>query len=536
MNTTYLDHIQKLHSLFDTNFMEAYREANPRKRRGALSFIQAIYRRWYYSTMIENTPLSPANILESICRYYNQHPSAYPVAHRRGKTKFTGIDMRLLEYSLDNHPIIDDLRLLINHSTPHVDLMMEADAFSGGQAMEMGAMLSLNDPHYAAYLLEISLWLKLLVKIPSVGVNRFKPANNAADILSAPCKDIFREIVEITITIAAKGLQNLVMLPETLFSPSFIRSILITPMETDDIFGRIYEALGYDFDDILDLTMDLDVDDDSDNMDVDLLAGTFMTGVFLDKFFFTPFGHYMKLIRPLYVLPFEFEGEIADYVQVSDDPEESIIAFFAPCSSYTLTDLGLEFFNVEKTEENYIDAAAVIPFDQMKDTVFSSNEALSVFVEIAKHLGPMRMDAPAEDIYTFRVRLESDPSIWAHIQMPAAETLHDMYIEIADCFDLKENNDYTFYHDKTENRFAEYVSSKRMKRGKKTADTELEDLDFEHQKQMLLVAYNQAVPFGDTDPHVRLQLEMMHTKPPEAEYEYPRVSRVSKGLKDRMME
>ena len=536
MNNSHIYHIQNLHSLFDESFMAAYREANPKKRRGALSFIQAIYRRWYYSTMIENTPLSPANIFESICRHYDKPPATYPVAHKRGKAKLAGIDIQLLEYSLDKHPIVSDMRLLIKNCTPHVDLLLEADAFSAAQALDFGEKLSLNDPHYAAFLLEVSLWMKLLVKVPSVGVNRFKPASNIDETLSTSDKILFRDIVDITIAMAAKGLQNLVMLPESLFSQAFVSSLLTAPMDTDDIFSRIYDSLGYDLDDILDMTMDMDLNEEPDSMDVDMLAGTFMTGVFLDKFFFTPFGHFMKLIRPLYVLPFEFEDEIADYVQVSNDPEEGIIAFFAPCSSYTLTDLGLEFFQVEKTEDNYIDAAKTIPFEQMKHTVFSSKEALSVFVEIARHLAPVRMEEAPEDIYTFRVRLENDTSIWAHLQMPAASTLHDLYLEITDCFELKENNDYIFYHDKDENRFAEYASSRRLKRGNKTSDIELTDLDFERQKQMLLIAYKQVVPFGGADPSTRIQLELLHQKPVDDNNEYPRISRASKKLKEEIWE
>jgi len=516
--------------------MEAYRESNPRKRRSTLPYLQAIYRRWYYSTIVENAPLSPANIFEAICHHYNQPAATYPVAIQRGKTKLTGINMEVIEYSLDNHPIVKDLALAIEYCSPHIDLA-ENDVFVPAQALELGEKLSLHDPHYAAFLLEISLRMKLLVKVPSVGVSRFRPASNTTEILkTTPKKDIFRDIVEITIAVAAKGLQNLVMLPEALFSPAFIRSLLTNPMETDDIFTRIYEVLGYDLEDLEDLvgiTMDLG-SDELDSMDVDLLAGTFMTGVFLDKFFFTPFGHFMKLIRPLYVIPFEFEGEIADYVDVSDDPEEGIIAFFAPCSNYTLTDLGLEYFQVAKTEENYLDVTKVVPFDQMKDTVFSSKEALDVFVQVARHLGPLRLqDGPLpEEIYTFRVRMERDKSIWVHLQMPEDATLQHMYTEITEYMELKDNDDYTFYHDSKENRFAEYASPKRAKRsGKKAMDTELGSLDFEHQKQMLLVAYSQAIPFGNEDPTIRLQLELLHKKPPEAGYEYPRVSRVSKGFK-----
>ena len=530
----HLDHIQNIHALFETYFMEAYRAANPRKRRNTLPYLQSIYRRWYYSTLIENTPLSPANLVETIRMHYNQ-PAVHPVAHPQSTTKMTGITMTLPVYTLDKHPIIDDLHILVEYCSPHIDLR-ESDAFDTSQALELAAKTSLNDPHYAAFLLEIAIWMGLIKKIPSVGINRFQISKTADKALSAPCPDILREIVDITVVIASKALQNLVMLPESIFSQQFVRSLLTNPMGTDDIFSRIYEVLGYDLDDVFDMAMDVEDDEDAEDagMDIDILAGTFMTGVFLDKFFFTPFGHFMKIIHPMYVLPFEFTNEIPDYARVSDDAEESLIAFFAPCSAYTLTDLGLELLGVAKTDTNYIDAAAAIPFEQMKNSVFSCKEALQVFVEIGRHIGALQMDGlPLEDeeIYTFRVRFESDTSLWAHIQVPADANLHDMYVEIAACFDLKDNEDYAFFHDKTENRFREYASPKRHKRGKKRVDVEFGSLDFEVQKNMLMVAYNQAIPFGGQEPTVRLELELMHIKPAEEDYEYPRVSRVSAGMK-----
>jgi len=537
MNNTPLTYIQTLNSIFEDALSEAYRLSDPKKRTGVLPYLQAIYRRWYYSALIEESFLTPANITESIFRHYNQSPLTCPVVRRRGKAKFTGVDIDLIEYSLDKHPLITDMALLADYCTPHVDLS-DNEAFSPAQAMEIGAMLSLNDPHYGAFLLEVFLRMKLLKKIPSVGVNRYKLTDNAVKTLeTTQPRELFSEAVDITINIAAKALQSLVMLPETLFTPAFIRSLLATPMETDEIFSRMYDVLGYDLEDLVDIVGTAQDEEDPDDSDLDLLVGTFMAGVLLDKFFFTPFGHFLKLIRPLYVLPFEIESEIADYITVSHDPEESVIAFFAPCSSYTLTDMGLELFGVQKTEENYVDVKKAIPFDHMKETVFSSKEALGLFAAVAKHLGPIhtRESLPPKEVYTFRARLAKDSTIWAHIQMPPDTTLDDLYAEIAECLELKENDDYSFYHDKTENRFAEYPAPKRVKRGsKKTADITLESLDFERQKHMLMVAYNQAIPFGGEEPTVRVQIEMMHLKPAQDYHEYPRICRLSPGLMARM--
>jgi len=530
MTKTHISEIDKLHQLFTSNFMKAYKNADVYTKKQARPFLQPLYRRWYYSTMIEETPFTPANIVESVCKYYNQPQALYPVAKLRGKSKLTGIDMELIEYSLDKHPIVTDLKNIIEYCTPHLDLGQEG-LFTTAQAQKAGEMTTLKDALYALYLLELALSMKLVVKVPSVGVNRFKPSGKATKFFQATDMEIFHNIVETGITLAAKGLQNFLDIPETVFSKTFIRSILHAPMETDEIFERVYDAMGYSMEDLMDMD-----DDDFGDADMNLISGTFMTGILLDKLFFAPFGHYMKLIRPLYILPFEFENEIQELVAsaLAGNFTEAQVAYFAPCSSYTLTDIGLEYFKQQKTDDNYLCADQVVQYKEIKDTIFSSLEALQVFMEVGKLMIPLDNDMEPQNIYTFRARLENDTSIWAHIQMPSDDTLHDMYEELIDCFGLKLNNDYTFYHDKIENRFAQYSPSMRTKRSKKTSDTTLiEDLDFEHQKQMLLLANNQSIPFGEKHPVVRVQLEMLSIKPPDKEMLYPRVSRVSKGFLSR---
>ncbi|MCL2360238.1 MAG: hypothetical protein FWC73_00305 [Defluviitaleaceae bacterium] len=536
MDKTPLNYINNLHTLFETSFMDVYRATTTRKRHSILPFIQAMYRRWFYSTIVEETPMSPANLLESICRSHNLPPATYPVAYARKKTNFTGVNMELKEYSLSDHPITADLKLLINYCTPHIDLpddrLLDED-----QVRDLTPKLGLNDPHYVLYLVEIALEMQLITKAPSVGVNRYKPAPKEVKKLeSSPKEKLLHEIVEAAISLCAKNLGQL-MPDDNLFTISFIRSMLTSPMETDDIFDQIYDILGYDLEDLMEI-MSHGLEDDPEDVDLDLLMGTFTTGIFLDKYFFTPFGHFMKLIRPLYVLPFDLVSELTDYLSICHDTNESVMAFYAPCSSYTLTDLGLEFFKVKKSDENYIDVSKTIPFENIKDSIFASKDSLSLFVAVAQLMAPLRrsQDQMPTEIYTFRVRFEKNKTSWIHLQMPIDASLHDMYIEIAEFMDLKDNQDYSFFHDKTENRFAQYSSPKRKRSSKIATETPLDSLDWEHQQYMLMVAYNQSIPFGQEDPTVRLELEMMHRKPAEPGHEYPRVSRYSKKLLDIMEE
>ena len=539
MSETYMKYVRILHSIFDEQFIEAYKGANSRKRRKVLPYLQAIHRRWYYATLVEHTPFSPANLMEVICRHYGESSGLYPLSALRTPTKVTGLDVSILSYTADCHPAVVDMRRLVEYCTPHVDLC-EEECFTDAQALEVSELLSLNDPHYASFLLELAIWMKLLNRMPSLHVQRMQVSKKCEEIMALSDRELLLDMVEATIALSTYGLRNSMPMPEHIFTESFVRSLLTSPLETDEIFARVFEVMGYELEDLLEISNMPATDGIPPEIlgyDMELLSGTFVMGIVLDRFFFTPFGHYLRLIRPMYAIPFGLDEEVKDYVNVCEDPQEAFVAFFAPCSSYTLTDLGLEILNVTPTEDNYFNAAD-LPFDTMQDTIFANEQAFATFVELARHLSPLALQnawAGAEEILTFRVRLESEPSVWMHYQVPDNMTLQHLYDEAVQYFGLKHNEEFSFFHDKTENRFAEFPSAKRANRAKnprKTAcQTPLSELDFDNQKNLILAAYNQAKPFAHEASTVRLQLEYMKTTPPNADEYYPRVSRMSKDMK-----
>ena len=537
MKESYEKYVSILHSLFEDGFMEAYRGANNKRRRKILPYLQAIHRRWYYATLVEHTPFSPANLMESIGKYFNEGPGKHPVAVLRTPTKVTGVDSRIVSYTIDNHPVVADMKLLIDYCSPHIDLY-ETGCFTDVQAVECAELLSINDPHYASFLLELAGWMKILTKMPSLYVQRMQIAKKYEKMQALPNEEFLRDIVDAAVGMTASGLRNSIPMPEHIFSESFVHSLLTNPTETDDIFARVFEVLGYDIDDLLDIG-NMPVPEglplESLGFDMELLSGTFVMGIVLDRFFFTPFGHFLRIIRPMYALPFAFYEEVGDYVNVCEDPEEAFVAFFAPCSSYTLTDLGLQLLDIKPTEENYFDISQ-LPFDNMKDAIFVNNQSLATFVEMAQHLSPLVLSGGLPGrIYTFRVRLESDTSVWMHLHVPDNLSLHQLYEEISEYFDLKDNEDFSFFHDKTENRFAEYPSAKRTAKAKnprQSADEcDLSDLDFEHMNCLILVAYNQAALFANEPQTVRLNLELMSEKEPAPGEMYPQPGRMSKNMK-----
>jgi len=538
----YIEYLTILHSLFENGFMEAYRDASSKKRRRILPYLQAIHRRWYYATLVEHTPFTPANIVESIAAHFNEPSDKCPVVVLRTPAKVAGVDFKVLQYTLENHPAAQDMRILMEYCTPHVDLHASG-CLTDEQALDVAKILSINDPHYASFLLELSVWMKLLVKVPSLHVERMQASTKSEKFLDGSNEEILRDIIDAAIQMATAGLRNSMPMPDHMFTESFVRGLLTKPMATDDIFERVFSVMGFDLDELLEASsqpIPEGMSPEHFGMDMELLSGTFVMGIVLDRFFFTPFGHFLRIIRPMYALPFAFYEEVSDYINVCEDPEEAFVAFFAPCSSYTLTDLGLKVLNIAPTSENYFDVSEV-PFEGMKDSVFANERAISLFVQMAQQLAPLAAGGRLPGaVLTFRIKLESDSTLWMDLNLPDNFTLQDLYEEIAVYFPLKHNSDFSFFHDRTENRFAEYPSAKRADKTKSprtTADDcTLGELDFEHINSLILVAYGQGAIFTDEPQTAKLQIELRGEKPPDFDEEYPSVGRMSKKMKTALAE
>ncbi|MCL2189032.1 MAG: hypothetical protein FWC16_08910 [Defluviitaleaceae bacterium] len=533
MEKTFTDHIHIMHVLFENAFADTYRDANPRKRRRVIPHVSALHRRWYYSTLIENTPFSPANVMEAMAIHFGENPNTYPLSILRNASKFSGFDLRVLNYGGEVHPIINDLRTLVDFCLPHIDIQ-EDDYFFPAQADELAQQLNIPDSAYTTFLLSIAMKMKLMQKMPSLYINRIEPARDCEARLNADSKVLFSEIVEAAVQICAYNMRELISLPEPVFTDNFVKAMLTDPIETDLLFERVYEVLGYTLEDLVSLSMESE-EMDFDGPDGAFLAGTFMMGLVLDQHFYTPFGQYLKLIKPLYVLPFDIVGEMDDFInERAGKTEDFFLAFFAPCSSYTLTDLALRTLSLKPTNENYYDVHLHMPFEILKDSLFSDPEMIEMLIKMAQMLPAAIMANPLPTpLYTFRIRMESDPALWIHLHMPATGLLCDVYDEVLNYFPIRDNYDFSFFHDSFENRFAEYPSAKRAKpNAKKTAEIPLDTLDYNHQHKLLLVAYNQALPFTGQPTTVKLEIEMLTVKDGDPDKEYPCVPRMSKAMKE----
>jgi hypothetical protein len=500
------------------------------KRVLLLPYISTIYRRWYYSALIEDTPLSPANITEALNDALLQSTHAYPAVRLKNQSKYNGIHIHLLEATRENHPIVNDLRILVEFCSPSIDLSPD-DGFWDYQAITLSNLLSLCDPHYASYLLEVSLWMDLIIKLPSIYTNQVQVSKGAAEHLAASNEELFNEIVDISIKMSSVSLNQLIELPEPIFTEAFTREMLKEPVDTDDIFQYVYDTIGFSLDDLF----EPDDEGEMDSMDAAFLSGTYMMGILLDKYFFAPFSYYLRLIRPLYVLPFDFEQEMTYFLDSHPCDDEAAVAFFAPCSRYELTRLGKQTFGVKADDATT--SNPMLSLKTLEKNLFDRPEVMDSL--------PIWVNQPAykyshdfhegSAVHSIRIKAEYDTSLWMQLEIPEEYSLHKLYAEVIMRLGLIRNDDYTFFHDDIESPFTEYPCKKRRKRTHKHTDITLKELDFQYKKTLILMAYNQSPLFGVffaiPNASVKLVMEVTERKPRESGRAYPYLARISRNLR-----
>ncbi|MCL2421637.1 MAG: hypothetical protein FWD03_07260 [Defluviitaleaceae bacterium] len=486
-----------------------------------------IYRRWYYSALVENTYLTPANLFESLNRQYGRLPNLSPNVRLKPEAKYAGVDFLYQEYSKNNHPVVGDFRRIIEFCQPDIALT-ETNELPDNLALEASKLLHMCDPFYASFLAGIALEMGFLVKIPSIHANRYQLVRGTeTQVAEISDDEMFDKIVQATLSHASKSLSDIVPTPGLLFDEEYVTGILKEPIETDFIFQRLFDNVGADMD--MDELDDLDIFEEMEMLDMAVIQGTFLMGVFLDKYFLTPFGHYLKLIRPVYMLPFDFKNEISVFLEATadDNDDEVGLAFYAPCSRYYLTELGLEYFNVKPNHANYLDIENKLLFSDIS-ALFEKTPAKMSDIQ---HIRAISEAFEQEHrIYSIKVKYLSEPRLWLNIDVSDITNLHRLFLELAYYFDLDKNAEYTFYPDEAENPFMAYASPNQLRRTKKASEATLEELSPEAGQNMVLaVSYPR---ISGSKHKERWSMEVTRVNQGKTGQLYPVVTRLGKGLKE----
>ena len=292
-----------------------------------------LLKKWVYSTLFQESALSPTNLIQ-----YPGVGCEIRLALHGSLQADTGFLLRMMPVadSTSSHHCLRDLQLVCQNFLP-VGRWPKTALFPLLAPKEIRSKLYTDDPYYYQYLLLMAERLHLIRKMPGICSDKYQQ-NEAAcqDFFALPVLTALERLVEETLSVAVVEIETTLQAPARPLSVEDIRSFLSHSYMTDDLFSTAYGNLGFDFAELNEMAQEehLPPEDEA------LLSTAYTMGMVFDKWIFTPLGHYLSLLRPLYVLPYGMTEEI-DWVRPTlltgcDMSHE----FFSPCNYFSLTSLG----------------------------------------------------------------------------------------------------------------------------------------------------------------------------------------------------
>ncbi len=535
MSMDYEQSFSGIINVFGEAFLKAYKKNKVKGKTKILKFIVSFYRRWYHSAIIEDTLISPANLISELNRILGKPINTYPLVTLNSFNRASNVEVLKKVYTIETHPIIKDLEIFLESCIPDIELK-ENGVPLAEHIDNLLDKVSIYDPFYIEYLGLIAVKLKLLKKTISVYTNKWQLIDEYNQFFNQEPTAIFDKIVNATADISSFFINQVLPLDKRQFNQKYIIQKLKEPTTTDEIFKEIYESIGINFESI----MDSDPLGSIDEFYGLIMSSTFFLGIVIDKYFYTLFGFYLKLINPEYMLPYDIADDLSYAIESFHMEDEVEVSMFAPCYNYTLTELGMNFFNVKTSSQ----ANLTIPDNLTLDAVFKlATNKLNNQSWLDKDLEILlrKIEEPyqADTIWEIKIVLTNVKKLWIKMEVPENFTLHDLYNEVCYEFNLPTTNMYYFFADKTENPFIKYAPPYYKKRSYKSEETQLLNLAFNENHVFVLVLESIQNPLEKNSipaKNLKFEITLLHIKPINPEKSYPRLTRESKALKEMFSE
>ncbi|MCL2352394.1 MAG: hypothetical protein FWC55_07680 [Firmicutes bacterium] len=490
--------------------MKTFNAIRQRGKKDSLRYMSSFYRRWYYSALVENSFFSPACLIDALSAEpgVTVATSVFPGAGTGKELTF-----RTYEYSAERHPVVSDLKKILDMCFPDAGIGMEL--FSGAASMtDVLSQLSLWDPFYVEFLCSTATALGIVEEFPSIHTQKIRISPKKYDQFFARShEDILLAIVERTIKSVAALFRESAFPFSGMFTEANIRRMLTEPISADDLYAYMLNSA--EIPDILDMI-------DSDALESAFVSETMLVGLLYDKCFLTTFGYYLKLIHPVYAVPYDFPNEIGMLVDAKNDHRIMLASLYMPSSYYKISNLGRGLFgkNAGKPED------ANCPFSDRSNV----KKALDIILggggaeELAGKFGESGFFGRprALKIYEIKIRYTNDKKMWKNLEIPAQASLDYLFEEICFIFDIDPGGGCSFFEGGVESPFMEY--SDKPRRGKfgkagKSTDVTLEELDLARMRTLLLIIKRKKI---------YMDILFMKEKEMREGMEYPRVSRQSR--------
>lgn len=326
------DKVISLLNKFYSAFFGIYQNENFLNKNIYARCCDSLFKQWYYSAVVGNTTITPAQIVE----YLNPNSVAYRIKNSDYKNEKI-LNYKKIDYSLESHPITYDFKniLSLGKNSIQFDTIGKLVNIS---KIELNELLSNTEDSYVFYLLELAMEMKLVTTIPSIGVTTFQSTDNANDVLKMDNRKLLNFMLD-----GAYELTKNKIIVNNVGKKEHIKKWITEFTEVDKVMRFLME-----------------LENGKNYTDDEFSMFLLEMGILFDKYFLTPYGYYFKLINPYYGMPFDMVNEFMfidslaeDYGEIYLEDYEDIM--YSPCTSYSLSKLGREYYEKHSLEKNQLD-------------------------------------------------------------------------------------------------------------------------------------------------------------------------------------
>ena len=516
--------------LFDRCFYDSFSKLKKGQQSKVSNYLLSFFRRWYYSALIDDTLLSPANFVSELSRVHGKHVFSQPIISGEGEG---GEAPRMLQYSTECHPVVDDLKVFVDYCMPDIEvnedlLVSEKDMFL------IAERVSIRDPFYVEYLNLLAIYFDILRDAPSIHSRHARVSENYDKLYSKSQKEIFFEIYEMTAKISASQINHVLPLNKGIINTAYIFELLKNPVTTDSLFEKIYSSLGIDIAAFLEHDEMDDIDLDEEGLDEFyhmVMSSTFFLGITFDKYFHTLFGFYLKIITPEFLIPYDFDADFKFFIDVIKESGDLETALFSPCTYFHLTEFGKvvtgsngENPRGENVPGPFDDKLSIERAVKMIKIMYGDEEADAD--EVRSIVSDIFGLPEITDIYEIKVSYMSDKKFWMALEIVPVNPLSILFLEICAAFGLRDAAplDYCFYMSGQEDVFSRYAPYDPKKSSKKTTDESLADFNLPVGHKFLLVIQGK-------EP-LKFEIEIKAIKKYNHKRAYPNILRVGQAFRD----
>lgn len=395
-----------------------------------LEIAPLVFSKWYYTALAANTILSPANIISKDLEEKGEGSEfAYVLRtdpNAEGPKQYA---FSLYEYSLEDHPLVNDLKTLTGFCSP--DCQTDAQGFLLPQAREkLLPSLSLADGFYLEYLTRLAWMQGLLLPMPSIHTHKAQPAPQCREFFAQSGAEILSQLGETACALAAERFGYSMNLEDGMATADFFLSCLEKNMDVDDIFIDFYKRVDVDILQIWQTPPQHLTEDENS-----IVSSFLFTGIMLDKWFLMPMSAFFRFIRPLAFQPMRFFPLVNHLAALLLMERNWGSEVFSPSAYYSLTSLGEALFaGPDGPGENRQKMPEALPYVHVLGAVEQEAD-----VRLQEQFALMK-NVP--EIVSIKVSRLNDTEFWKVIEAGTNSSLHEFCIDLCAAFGMEDEESY----------------------------------------------------------------------------------------------